>query len=194
RILAAMNRRHTRDSYLRIIDRIRHSRPDIALSGDFIVGFPGETDADFAQTLSLVQEVGYASAYSFKYSPRPGTPGAALKDQVEGALADERLQQLQALIRQQQQAFNQRCKGRTLDVLLEKPGRREGQLAGRSPYLQAVHLQAPASAIGSIVPVHIRAVGPNSLEGEWLPQEAAQHEGYTLNAAPGPMNTREKVS
>ena len=194
RLLAAMNRRHTRDSYLRIIDRIRHSRPDIALSGDFIVGFPGETDADFAQTLSLVQEVGYASAYSFKYSPRPGTPGAALKDQVEGALADERLQQLQALIRQQQQAFNQRCKGRTLDVLLEKPGRREGQLAGRSPYLQAVHLQAPASAIGSIVPVHIRAVGPNSLEGEWLPQEAAQHEGHTLNAAPGPMNARENVS
>ena len=194
RILDAMNRRHTRDSYLRIIDRIRHSRPDIALSGDFIVGFPGETDADFAQTMSLVEEVGYASAYSFKYSPRPGTPGAAMKDQVEGAVADERLQQLQALIRQQQQTFNQHCLGQTLDVLLEKPGRRAGQLAGRSPYLQAVHLDAPASAIGSIVPVHVRAVGPNSLEGEWLPSNAAQRDGGALNAVSGTMNTQGNVS
>ncbi len=166
RILRAMNRRHTRDAYLSLIQRIRKARPDIALSGDFIVGFPGETEADFADTLSLVEEVGYASAYSFRYSPRPGTPGAALPDQVDPDVAGERLQKLQDLIRKHQRGFNRSCEGRIMDVLLEKPGRQDGQLAGRSPYLQAVHLEADRALIGSIVPVRIRSAGPNSLYGE----------------------------
>ncbi len=169
RILAAMNRRHRVDDYLRIIDRLRAARPDLALSGDFIVGFPGETDVDFEATMALVRAVGYAQAYSFKYSPRPGTPAADDAAQIEEAVKAERLQALQALLGEQQRAFNDRAVGRTVPVLLEKPGRRTGQLVGRSPYMQAVHVMAGAESgadIGSILPVAIRRAGPHSLEGD----------------------------
>jgi tRNA-2-methylthio-N6-dimethylallyladenosine synthase len=165
RVLKAMNRAHTADSYLRLIDKIRASRPDIAISGDFIVGFPGERDADFEATLALVREVGYAGAFSFKYSRRPGTPAAAMPGQVAEAVKDERLQRLQALLAAQQAAFNAAQTGRSLAVLFEKPGRRAGQLIGRSPYLQAVHATAPDRLIGKIVPVRIEGAGPNSLAG-----------------------------
>jgi tRNA-2-methylthio-N6-dimethylallyladenosine synthase len=173
RILAAMNRRHVRDDYFRLVEKIRAARPDIALSGDFIVGFPGETDADFAATLDLIETVGYASAYSFKYSPRPGTPAAVADGQVEEAVKIERLARLQALIDRQTRDFNLSRLGMTMDVLLEKPGRRPGQLAGRSPWLQAVHLEAPADLLGSIVPVRIEAVGANSLSGVPVDRPAA---------------------
>ncbi|MBH0237634.1 tRNA (N6-isopentenyl adenosine(37)-C2)-methylthiotransferase MiaB [Methylobrevis sp. L22] len=165
RILAAMNRRHTRDDYLRLVEKIRAARPDIALTSDFIVGFPGETEADFAATLSLIEEVGFAAAYSFKYSPRPGTPAATLGGQVDEAVKAERLGRLQALVTAQQQAFAASLVGRTLDVLFEKPGREPGQLIGRSPYLQSVVADAPAALIGSIVRVLVTGVGPNSLRG-----------------------------
>jgi tRNA-2-methylthio-N6-dimethylallyladenosine synthase len=168
RVLKAMNRGHTRAEYLRLIEKIRSARPDIALSGDFIVGFPGETEAEFADTLAIVGEVGYASAYSFKYSPRPGTPAAGRDEQVSDAVKSERLQRLQERITAHQIAFNKSCIGKTIPVLLEKPGRLEGQLAGRSPYLQAVHLDAPAELIGTIQPVHIISVGKNSLLGEFV--------------------------
>ncbi|MEM6465462.1 MAG: radical SAM protein, partial [Pseudomonadota bacterium] len=164
KILKAMNRKHTGESYIRLIERIRAARPDLALSGDFIVGFPGETDQDFEDTLQLVREVGYAQAYSFKYSARPGTPAAEL-DEVAEPLKAERLARLQALLTEQQRAFQLAQVGKTLPVLLEKPGREEGQLVGRSPYLQAVHLQADASRIGEIVPVEILANTANSLAG-----------------------------
>ena len=167
-ILKAMNRKHTKNSYRAIIEKMRQARPDIALSGDFIVGFPGESDEDFEGTMNLVAEVGYASAYSFKYSPRPGTPGALLPNQVDPKIADERLQRLQALIKQGQTAFNQNCAGKTMDVLLERTGRKPGQVAGRSPYLQAVHVDAKPSLIGSIVPIRVKSVGPNSLYGELI--------------------------
>ncbi|MGX1098391.1 tRNA (N6-isopentenyl adenosine(37)-C2)-methylthiotransferase MiaB [Amorphus sp. MBR-141] len=166
RILAAMNRRHVADDYLRLIDRIRTVRPDIALSGDFIVGFPGETDADFEDTMRLVETVGYASAYSFKYSPRPGTPAAGRDDQVPDVVMNERLQRLQALLNAQSDAFNRSMVGRTFDVLLEKPGRRSGQITGRSPYLQPVHLSAPHGAIGEIMPITVTEVAGHSLFAE----------------------------
>jgi tRNA-2-methylthio-N6-dimethylallyladenosine synthase len=165
-ILKAMNRRHTRADYLRLIERIRAARPDIAMSGDFIVGFPGETEADFEATLSIVREVGYASAFCFKYSPRPGTPGAGLPDQVPEAVKAERLARLLALVGEQTQAFARASVGRTMDVLLEKKGRLSGQLGGRSPYLQAVHVAAPESLIGTIQRMEIVAAGNNSLEGK----------------------------
>jgi tRNA-2-methylthio-N6-dimethylallyladenosine synthase len=163
RILKAMNRRHTRDDYFRLIDRIREARPDLALSGDFIVGFPGESDADFRDTMDLVERVGYASAFSFKYSPRPGTPGASLDGQVPDAVMGERLAELQALIADQQRAFNLAMVGRSCDVLLEKPGRNPGQLTGRSPWLQPVQLDLPETRIGEIVAVEITDTGTNSL-------------------------------
>jgi tRNA-2-methylthio-N6-dimethylallyladenosine synthase len=166
KILKAMNRRHTRADYLRLIERIRAARPDIAMSGDFIVGFPGETDADFEATLSIVREAGYASAFCFKYSPRPGTPGAGLPDQVPEAVKAERLARLLALVGEQAQAFARASVGRTMDVLLEKAGRRSGQLGGRSPYLQAVHVAAPERLIGTIQRVEIVAAGNNSIEGK----------------------------
>ena len=166
KILKAMNRGHTRDDYLRLIERIRAARPDIAISGDFIVGFPGETDADFDETLALVDAVGHASAFSFKYSRRPGTPGAAMPGQVDEATKDARLQRLQTLLVGQQQAFNEAQIGRVLPVLLEKLGRRDGQLIGRSPYLQSVHLNASADLIGEVIPVRIIGVTPNALSGE----------------------------
>jgi tRNA-2-methylthio-N6-dimethylallyladenosine synthase len=164
RILAAMNRRHTRADYLKVIERIRGARPDIALSSDFIVGFPGETEEDFRHSLTIVEEVGYAGAFSFKYSPRPGTPAAEM-EQVPEDVKRERLQRLQAAINRSQASFNAACVGRTFDVLLEKPGKRPGQLVGRSPYLQAVQVMAPATMLGEVVPVSITALGSNSLFG-----------------------------
>ncbi|MFO1210484.1 MAG: tRNA (N6-isopentenyl adenosine(37)-C2)-methylthiotransferase MiaB [Amaricoccus sp.] len=164
RVLKAMNRRHKAADYLALVERIRAARPDIALSGDFIVGFPGETEADFEATLALVEAVGYAQAYSFAYSPRPGTP-AAERAQVAAEVKAERLQRLQALLARQQAAFQAGLVGRTLPVLVEKPGRMPGQMAGRSPYLNAVHLEAPGEAAGTIVPVRIVASGTNSLAG-----------------------------
>ena len=166
-VLKAMNRGHTAEHYLRLIEKIRAARPDMALSGDFIVGFPGETEKDFESTLSLIREVGYASAYSFKYSPRPGTPAAGQEKQVPEAEKTARLHQLQALIFAQQTAFNASMVGKTLPVLLEKTGRDPGQLIGRSPYLQSVHLEAEKGLIGQIVDTHISGVGTNSLSGHY---------------------------
>src|SRR5665213_1339556 len=145
RILAAMNRKHTADDYLRLVDRLRSARPDLALSSDFIVGHPGETEADFAATLALVRAVGFAQAYSFKYSPRPGTPAAGAPGQVPEAEKDQRLYELQALLREQQARFNAGCVGLTLPVLFTGAGRHPGQVVGRSPFLQPVHLTGPAS-------------------------------------------------
>ncbi len=165
RLLKAMNRAHTRGSYLRTLDRLRAARPDIALSGDFIVGFPGETDADFEQTLSIVAEVGYAQAYSFKYSPRPGTPAAGMAAQVPEAVKDERLAALQAAIGASALAFNRRSVGTRCDILLDRPGRRPGQLIGKSPWLQSVFVVSPGAQIGDIVTVDLIDAQPNSLEG-----------------------------
>ncbi|WP_439499697.1 tRNA (N6-isopentenyl adenosine(37)-C2)-methylthiotransferase MiaB [Bosea sp. (in: a-proteobacteria)] len=165
RILAAMNRKHTADEYRRLIERVRAARPDIALSSDFIVGFPGESDADFAETLRLVEDIGFASSYSFKYSPRPGTPAADLGDQVAPELMSERLHRLQERIEHHRQAFNHAMVGRTVDVLLERVGRHPGQLAGKSPYLQAVQIEARANQIGDMVKVVIERAGSNSLFG-----------------------------
>ncbi len=167
RILKAMNRGHTAESYMDIIGKVRKARPDIAVSGDFIVGFPGETDQDFGDTLKVVKAVGYASAYSFKYSPRPGTPAAERANQVPEDVKSDRLQRLQALLLQQMQDFNRACLGRRLPVLLEKPGRNAGQLIGRSPYLQSVNLEAETGKIGNIVNVDITKVGPNSISGQY---------------------------
>lgn len=166
RILKAMNRSHSRDSYLRILDRVRAVRPDIAFSGDFIVGFPGESDADFEDTMSLVREVGHAQAYSFKYSPRPGTPAADMADQIAPEVMDERLQRLQAQLAADQTAFNRNTLGKTTQVLLERPGKLAGQLIGKSPWLQSVHVLAPGLNIGDIVTVDITESGPLSLKGE----------------------------
>ncbi len=165
RVLKAMNRAHTAQGYLDLVRSIRAVRPDIALSGDFIVGFPGETEADFAATLELIREVGYAGAYSFKYSRRPGTPAAAMAGQVAEPVKAERLARLQALLETQQRAFNAATVGRTLPVLFERRGRKPGQLIGRSPYLQGVWAVAPDGLIGQIAPVEITGAGPNSLSG-----------------------------
>ena len=165
RVLKAMNRAHTADSYLRLVEKIRAARPDIALAGDFIVGFPGETDADFEATLQIVREARYAACFSFKYSRRPGTPAAAMPGQVAEPVKVERLARLNALLEAQQLAFNQAQAGRTLPVLLEKAGYRQGQLVGRSPYLQAVHLTAPDRLLGQIVPVRIESATRTSLGG-----------------------------
>ncbi len=165
RILKAMNRGHTAEHYLRLVDQIRAARPDIALSGDFIVGFPGETDADFEQTLEVVRAANYASAFSFKYSRRPGTPASAMPGQVAEEVKDARLQRLQALLETQRQSFNGAMAGRTVPVLFERPGRHAGQILGRSPYLQAVHVEAPERLLGQIVPVRIASAGSNSLTG-----------------------------
>ena len=166
RILAAMNRPHDRDTYFRIIDRLRDARPNMALSGDFIVGFPGETDRDFADTLNLIDRVNYASAYSFKYSPRPGTPAASHEDQIDEAVKSERLAGLQQLLASQQQMFNHSKLGEVMDILIERPASREGQKAGRSPWMQAVHFSENSGEIGDIIPVKIVAAYQNSLAGE----------------------------
>ncbi|MBX9729147.1 MAG: tRNA (N6-isopentenyl adenosine(37)-C2)-methylthiotransferase MiaB [Sphingopyxis sp.] len=164
RILKAMNRSHSRDSYLRLLDRVRTVRPDIALSGDFIVGFPGESEADFADTLSLIDAVGYAQAFSFKYSPRPGTPAATMEGQVPAEVMDERLQRLQAAIARDQAAFNAGSVGQRCDVLIERRGRKAGQMLGKSPWLQSVHIECDA-AVGEMVTVDIVESWPLSLTG-----------------------------
>ena len=166
RILKAMNRRHTAAEYVKLVERIRAARPDIALSGDFIVGFPGETDADFEDTMQLVREVKYASAFTFKYSIRPGTPGAVMDDQVDEAVKTERLARLQDLINQQTRAFGRECVGKVVDLLLEKPGRNTGQLIGRSPWLQPVIVDAKLGEIGDIVRVRITQPGTTGLFAE----------------------------
>ncbi|WP_352623934.1 tRNA (N6-isopentenyl adenosine(37)-C2)-methylthiotransferase MiaB [Mesorhizobium sp. M0187] len=166
RILKAMNRRHTAKDYLALLERIRAARGDIALSGDFIVGFPGETEADFEATMGLVRQVNYASAFSFKYSPRPGTPGADMPDHVPEAVKDERLQRLQALLLKQQQDFGLSLVGCTIDTLIEKPGRQAGQKVGRSPWLQPVIVDEKAGEIGDIIRVRITKTGYNSLFAE----------------------------
>jgi tRNA-2-methylthio-N6-dimethylallyladenosine synthase len=173
RILAAMNRRHTAAEYRSTVEKLRRACPDLALSSDFIVGYPGESDADFAATLALVRDIGFAQAFSFKYSPRPGTPAAAATDQVPEPAKAERLARLQELLQEQQRAFNASCVGRTLSVLFEKPGRHSGQLVGRSPYLQSVHATAPMDMLGEIEPVSIRGVEPNSLVGAIAERAAA---------------------
>ena len=165
RVLKAMNRGHTAESYLRLIEKIRAARPDIAITSDFIVGFPGERDAEFEATLQLVREVGYAGAFSFKYSRRPGTPASAMPGQVAEEVKDERLARLNGLLEEQQTAFNARQVGRVLPVLFEKLGRHAGQIIGRSPYLQSVHATAPERLIGQIVPVRIESSARNSLAG-----------------------------
>ena len=165
RVLAAMNRKHTAADYLALVARIRAARPDLALSTDIIVGFPGETDAEFEATLEVVERVGYAQAYSFKYSPRPGTPGAILAAQVPDAVKIERLHRLQDLLERQQTAFNSSCVGKVIPVLFERSGRHAGQLVGRTPYLQAVHAKADSSLLGRIVEVAIERVDANSLSG-----------------------------
>lgn len=167
RVLKAMNRSHTAESYLRVLERVRAARPDIALSGDFIVGFPGETDAEFADTLALVDAVGYAAAFSFKYSPRPGTPAATMDDHVAAKVMDERLQRLQAALARHSLAFNQASVGRRCEVLVERKGRQPGQWLGKSPWLQSVHFEGEV-ALGDIVSVELVHAGPNSLSGRLL--------------------------
>lgn len=166
RILRAMNRKHTVRTYLNIVERIRSARPDIALSSDFIVGFPGETEEDFQQTLALVNEVGFAQAYSFKYSPRPGTPAAEHDRQIPESVKSERLSRLQTILSHHKQSFNEACLGREMTVLLEKPGRHKDQLIGRSPYLQSVHLTGHGLSIGDMIRVKIDGVGANSLSAQ----------------------------
>src|SRR5262245_31518994 len=176
RILAAMNRRHTRADYLDVIARMRAARRDLALSSDFIVGFPGETEDDFRASLDVVEQVGFAGAFSFKYSSRPGTPAADMEGQVAEEDKSERLQRLQKAIDRKQAAFNAACLGRTFDVLLEKPGRHPGQLVGRSPYLQPVQVMAPADMVGEVVSATVTEIGPNSLFGTLAPAGARSPE------------------
>jgi tRNA-2-methylthio-N6-dimethylallyladenosine synthase len=165
RILATMNRKHTAAAYLKLVERLRAARPDLALSSDFIVGFPGETEEDFQATLDLIAEVGFASSYFFKYSPRPGTGAAGMDAQVDEAVKIERLARLQDLVDAQRRAFNAASTGTVMPVLFEKPGRHAGQIGGKSPYLQAVHVEGPAQLIGSIADVRIIEAAPNSLHG-----------------------------
>ena len=167
RVLKAMNRSHTVESYLRLLERFRAARPDIALSGDFIVGFPGETDAEFEETLRLVDEVRYAAAFSFKYSPRPGTPAASMDDQIAREVMDERLQRLQAALNRDQLAFNQESVGKTCEVLVERKGRKPGQWLGKTPWLQSAWFEGEA-AIGDLVEVELLEAGPNSLSARIL--------------------------
>jgi tRNA-2-methylthio-N6-dimethylallyladenosine synthase len=172
RILKAMNRSHSVESYLRLVERVRAKRPDIALSGDFIVGFPGETDADLAATLQLVESVGYAQAFSFKYSPRPGTPAAEMDGQVPPSIMDERLQRLQAELQRHSLAFNRTTVGRVCEVLVERRGRKPGQWLGKSPWLQSVHFEGDAE-IGALVEVEVTDAGPNSVGARLLERVAA---------------------
>jgi tRNA-2-methylthio-N6-dimethylallyladenosine synthase len=180
RILEAMHRKHSSAYYIDLIGRIRAARPDIALSSDFIVGFPGETDADFEATLNLIRNVEFASAFSFKYSSRPGTPGADFENQIEAEVKRERLARLQTLIEDQRQAHNRNMIGQRLDVLFEKRGRHFGQIAGKSAYLQAVQVDGPGHLIGQILPVEILAVGTNSLFGRLIVQSGARSETATM--------------
>ena len=168
RILKAMNRKHDREHYFRVVEKVRSARPDIALSTDFIVGYPGETDQDFEDTMSLIEAVGFASAYSFKFSRRPGTPAAAMHKQVDEAVKDQRLARLQARLYEQQTEFNRATIGRRMNVLVAGAGRMPGQLHGRSPFNQAVHFAAEGFPIGSIVPVRIIDASQNSITGELI--------------------------
>jgi tRNA-2-methylthio-N6-dimethylallyladenosine synthase len=184
RILAAMKRRHTRAHYLAIVERLRDARPDLAFTSDFIVGFPGESEEDFRETVTLVDHIGFAGAFSFKYSPRPGTPAATMGDQIPDEIKVERLARLQVVIDRHQAEFNARSLGMTLPILLERPGRHPGQLVGRSPYLQPVQVMAPAEMIGEIVAVRITEIGPNSLFGVLdEPASAARPRQAALAAA-----------
>lgn len=173
-VLAAMNRRHTRDDYRRLVERIRAAREDIALSSDFIVGFPGETDDDFEDTMALVREIGYAQAFSFKYSPRPGTPASGARRQVPDAVKSERLESLQALLAEQQKDFAKSCEGLSMPVLFQKPGRKAGQAVGRSPWLQPVHVDGAGHLIGAIAQVRIERALSNSLSGTLADAPALQ--------------------
>ena len=175
-VLDAMNRGYTADDFRRVVDALRAARPDLALSSDFIVGFPGETDADFAATMRLVEEIGFAQSFSFKYSARPGTPAAGLRRHVPDAVKSERLKELQDLLDAQAAAFNAACVGRTLPVLLERPGRHPGQLVGRSPYLQAVHVTGTGLAIGDLLPVAIVARNAHSLAGTAASERITERE------------------
>ena len=172
RVLKAMNRSHTVQSYLATIEKMRAARPDVAISGDFIVGFPGESEEDFEATLRIVDEVRYASAYSFKYSPRPGTPAATMEDQIPREIMDDRLQRLQARIGDHQLAFNRSKVGMQTQVLIERSGRLAGQMIGKSPWLQSVHVDTAAKA-GEIVDVTLVSAGPNSMSGAVRQQAAA---------------------
>jgi tRNA-2-methylthio-N6-dimethylallyladenosine synthase len=165
RVLRMMNRGHTADDYRRLVDRLRAARPDLALSTDIIAGHPGESDADHAATLALIRDVGFAQAFSFKYSARPGTPAATMAGQVDEATRDARLADIQALLRDQQAAFNRSRAGMVAEVLVTGPGRHPGQMAGRTPWLNPVHFDGPASLAGRVVPVAITAGHPNSLSG-----------------------------
>ena len=182
RILAAMNRKHTADDYRVVIDRFRAARQDIAFSSDFIVGFPGETEEDFAATLALVMQIGYAAAYSFKYSPRPGTPAADMRETVSAAEMDERLVRLQELIDHQQSAFNKAAIGKTVDVLFERPARNPGQIVGRTAYLQPAHVMAPADLIGQVLPVRIESLERYSLLGQLATPLAPTPAQMTIGA------------
>ena len=175
KVLEAMNRQHTAEHYLRLVERIRAARPDIALSSDFIVGFPGESDKDFDATMNLVRAVGYAQTFSFKYSARPGTPAAAANKQIPEEVKDARLQALQALLNEQLAQFNASCAGRILSVLFEKPGKRQGQAVGRTPYLQPIHVENAHSLIGRIVDVRVEKVLSNSLEGALVREKVEVH-------------------
>jgi len=173
RILKAMNRSHTTESYLKILEKMRDARPDIALSGDFIVGFPGETEEDFEQTLEVVRAANYSQAFSFKYSPRPGTPAADMDTQIAPEVMDERLQRLQALLNEQQFDFNKQLDGIDTRILLERNGKKEGQFVGKTPWLTSVHVIAPNVKIGDMIDVHIDSAGPNSLQGSVIERKAA---------------------
>ena len=173
RVLAAMNRKHTGDEYRRLIERVRAARPDIALSSDFIVGFPGESDAEFEDTMRLVRDVGFESAFSFKYSPRPGTPAAEREDAIPEDVKSARLAALQSLLDGQRHAYQEAAVGEVREVLIEKAGRHPGQVAGKTPHMLAVHFEAPASGIGQVVPVRIVEAGANSLYGEALDRARA---------------------
>jgi tRNA-2-methylthio-N6-dimethylallyladenosine synthase len=168
RVLSAMNRRHDSGQYRDLVERLRSARPDIGLSSDFIVGFPGEQESDFDQTMDLIRDIGFLQAFSFKYSPRPGTPAAGMMNQVAEDDKSRRLAALQALLVKQQAKFNQGCIGKDMPVLLEKFGRHDGQLVGRSPYMQAVHVQAPETMLGTIVSLHIDGAGENSLSATMI--------------------------
>jgi tRNA-2-methylthio-N6-dimethylallyladenosine synthase len=189
RILSAMNRRHTVEDYRRVLDRLRAARQDIAFSSDFIVGFPGETEEDFRATLALVTQIGYAGAYSFKYSPRPGTPAADMRETVSAAEMDQRLVRLQELIDSQQSAFNQAAIGNTVDVLFERTGRNPGQIVGRTAYLQPAHVLASPDIIGQVLPVKIETLERYSLLGQLAPSSAACAKPAYRQAPTSPMTT-----
>ena len=175
-VLAAMNRNYSADDFRRVVDDLRAARPDIALSSDFIVGFPGETDADFAATMALVREIGFAQAFSFKYSPRPGTPASGLRRQIADRVKSDRLRELQELLERQAAEFNAASVGSTMPVLLERPGRHPGQLVGRSPYLQAIHVSAGGLTIGDLVQVRVTACHSHSLAGMVVPEAPEPRE------------------